>query len=306
VVQGVGRVQVGVTGESTLRLRWRAFTSPRQLLLLPSLVWFLGFFLAPLVLIAVHSVGQISLVTFQMRFGWTLQNYRDIAEPIYFRTLSRSLELSAATTLLTLILGFPMAYFLSRQSPRWQKVGLLAIIVPFWASFVVRTYSLVNLLENGGPVDDLAKRFHLITGHLDFLYTAGSIGAGMVYTYLPLMILPIYVALERIDPEQLDAAADLGANGSSMFRRVVLPLGMPGVVAGAVIVGISATGEYVIPEILGGGKTLMLGNIVADQFLNVGNYPFGSAIAMSLLGLLVLLMVLGGRFGFKGPGEVMA
>ena len=305
MVEGVGRVQVGVTGEFTVRHRWRGFTTPRQLLLLPSLVWFLGFFLAPLVLIAVHSFGQISLVTFRMRFGWTLQNYRDIADPIYFRTLMRSLELSAATTVLTLIFGFPMAYFLSRLSSRWQKIGLLAIIVPFWASFVVRTYSLVNLLENGGPVDDLARRLHLITGHLDFLYTAGSIGAGMVYTYLPLMILPIYVALERIDPEQLDAAADLGANGGSMFRRVILPLGMPGVVAGAVIVGISATGEYVIPEILGGGKTLMLGNIVADQFLNVGNYPFGSAIAMSLLALLIVLMLVGGRFGFRSPGEVL-
>lgn len=307
MVQGVGRVQVGVTRDPPLLgPRWRAFTAPRQLLLLPSLIWFLGFFLVPLVLVAVHSFGQISLVTFRMHFGWTLQNYRDIADPIYFRTLVRSLELSISTTLLTLVLGFPMAYFTSRLSPRWQRVALLAIIVPFWASFVVRTYALVNLLEDGGPIDDLAQRLHLISGHLDFLYTTGSIGAGMVYTYLPLMILPIYVALERIDPEQLDAAADLGASGSSMFRRVVLPLGMPGVVAGAVIVGISATGEYVIPEILGGGKTLMLGNIVASQFLNVGNYPFGSAIAMSLLGVLVLLMILGGRFGFKGPGEVVA
>jgi spermidine/putrescine transport system permease protein len=302
----VGRVQVGVTSEAPGRARWRGFVAPRQLLLLPSLIWFLGFFLVPLVLVAIHSFGQISLVTFRMHFGWTLQNYRDIADPIYFRTLTRSLLLSASTTLLTLVLGFPMAYFLSRLSPRWQKVGLLAIIVPFWASFVVRTYALVNLLENGGPVDDLAQRMHLITGHLDFLYSAGSIGVGMVYSYLPLMILPIYVALERIDPAQLDAAADLGANGRSLFRRIIVPLGMPGVVAGAVIVGISATGEYVIPEILGGGKTLMLGNIVAGQFLNVGNYPFGSAIAMSLLGVLVVLLLLGGRFGFKGAGEAVA
>jgi spermidine/putrescine transport system permease protein len=302
VVEGVGRVQVGVAP----RAGWRGLLAPRQLLLLPSLIWFLGFFLVPLGLIAVHSFGQISLVTFRMRFGWTLQNYRDIADPIYFRTLTRSLELSVATTFLTLLLGFPMAYLLSRLAPRWQRVGLLAIIVPFWASFVVRTYALVNLLENGGPLDDLARRLHLVGGHLDVLYTAGSIGMGMVYSYLPLMILPIYVALERIDPEQLDAAGDLGANGTEVFRRVVLPLGKPGVVAGCVIVGISATGEYVIPEILGGGKTLMLGNIVADQFLNVGNYPFGSAIAMSLLGLLILLLLLGGRFGFRGASEAVA
>jgi spermidine/putrescine transport system permease protein len=174
----VGRVQVGVTTEAPGRARWRGFVAPRQLLLLPSLIWFLGFFLVPLVLVAIHSFGQISLVTFRMHFGWTLQNYRDIADPIYFRTLTRSLLLSASTTLLTLVLGFPMAYFLSRLSPRWQKVGLLAIIVPFWASFVVRTYALVNLLENGGPVDDLAQRMHLITGHLDFLYSAGRCTGG--------------------------------------------------------------------------------------------------------------------------------
>ncbi|MDP9242181.1 MAG: ABC transporter permease [Actinomycetota bacterium] len=300
----MGRVQVGVAPtRSTSR---RRFLAARQLLLVPSLAWFLVFFVAPLVLVAVHSFGQISFVTFNMRFGWTLENYRHISDPIYFRTLTRSLVLSATTTLLCLLLGYPLAYFLSRLSVKWQRIGLLAVIVPFWASFVVRTYSLVNLLENGGPVDDIARRLHLTSGHIDFLYSAGSIAAGMVYSYLPLMILPIYVALERIDDSLLDAASDLGASGSSLFRRVILPLGKPGVVAGAVIVGISATGEYVIPEILGGGKTLMLGNVVADQFLNVGNYPFGSAIAMSLLGLLIVLMLLGRGLGARGPESAQA
>jgi ABC-type spermidine/putrescine transport system permease subunit I len=302
----VGRVQVGVGSvrNEPERTREHRFLEARQLLLAPSLLWYLAFFLVPLVVVAIHSFGQISLVTFRMHFGWTLQNYRSIADPIYFHTLSRSLILSGTTTLACLVLGYPFAYFLSRQGSRWQKIGLLLIIVPYWASFVVRTYSLVNLLENGGPVDDLARGLHLVAGHIDFLYSAGSIGVGMVYSYLPLMILPIYVALERIDPSVLDAASDLGASGSSIFRRVILPLGMPGVVAGAVIVGISATGEYVIPEILGGGKTLMLGNVVADQFLNVGNYPFGSAIAMSLLGVLVALMLLGGWFARSGYAAV--
>ena len=302
----MGRVQVGVAParNEPERARERRFLQARQLLLAPSLVWYLAFFLVPLVVVAVHSFGQISLVTFRMHFGWTMQNYRSIADPIYLHTLSRSLVLSATTTLTCLVLGYPFAYFLSRQGSRWQKIGLLLIVVPYWASFVVRTYSLVNLLENGGPVDDLARRLHLVSEHIDFLYSAGSIGVGMVYSYLPLMILPIYVALERIDPSVLDAASDLGASGSSIFRRVILPLGMPGVVAGAVIVGISATGEYVIPEILGGGKTLMLGNVVADQFLNVGNYPFGSAIAMSLLGVLVALMLLGGWFARSGYAAV--
>ncbi len=259
--------------------------------MLPSLVWFTAFFVAPLVLVVVHSFGQMSLVTFQMRFGWTLQNYRDIADPIYLRTLLRSLGLSTSTTILCTIVGLPLAYFISRQHERWQRILLLLVIVPFWTSFVVRIYAVVNMLENGGPIDDLAKSLHLVTRHLNFLYTPGSVGVGMLYSYLPLMVLPIYVALERIPPSILDAASDLGANGRELFRRVILPLAVPGIAAGSVIVGISATGEYVIPEILGGGKTLMLGNVVADQFLNVGNYPFGSAIAVSLLFVLLVLLL---------------
>ncbi len=262
------------------------------------------FFLAPLALVAVHSVGQVSLVTFQMRFGWTLQNYRDIGDPLYLHTLLRSLVLAASTTLLCAVAGFPLAYFASRQSERWQRLILLLVIVPFWTSFVVRTYSLVYLLENGGPLDAFARRIGLVSGHINFLYTPGSIAVGMVYSYLPLMILPIYVALDRVDPAVLEAGSDLGGSSASMFRRVVLPLAMPGLVAGATLVGISATGEYVIPEILGGGKTLMLGNIVADQFLNVGNYPFGSAIAMTLLAVLAIALVAAGQT--RRSGEAIA
>jgi spermidine/putrescine transport system permease protein len=157
----------------------------------------------------------------------------------------------------------------------------------------VRIYAMVNALENAGPIDNLAHALHLVSGHLNVLYSSKGVAIGMLYSYLPLMVLPIYVALERIDPAVLDAASDLGANGSQLFRRVILPLAVPGLAAGAVIVGISATGEYVIPEILGGGKTLMLGNVIADQFLNVGDYPFGSAIAVSLLLVLMVLLLLG-------------
>jgi ABC-type spermidine/putrescine transport system permease subunit I len=284
VVEDLGRVQVRLapTGRGHVG---------RHLLLLPSLLLFVALFLVPLAIVAVHSFGQVSLVTFQMRFGWTLQNYRDIGDPLYRHTLVRSLLLSASTTALCVLAGLPLAYFTSRQSERLQRVLLLLVIVPFWTSFVVRTYSMVSILENGGPLDDLARNLGLVSNHLNFLYTPGSIGVGMVYSYLPLMVLPIYVALGRVDRSVLEAASDLGAGGTSTFGRVVLPLAKPGLVAGATIVGISATGEYVIPEILGGGKTLMLGNIVANQFLNVGDYPFGSAIAMTLLMVLAVVLL---------------
>jgi spermidine/putrescine transport system permease protein len=154
----------------------------------------------------------------------------------------------------------------------------------------VRTYSWVDLLQNLGPLDRLAGALKLTDSHISILYTPTAIAIGIIYSYLPLMILPIYVSLERIDAAIYDAAADLGATPWRQFRRVVLPLAMPGVAAGCIIVGIPALGEYVIPEILGGGKTLMFGNILADQFQNTGNYPFGSALAVTLMGVLLILL----------------
>ena len=268
----------------------RRTPSPRALLLAPSLIWFGVFFVVPLVLVVIHSFGRMDLVTFEMRFGWNLQNYRNILDPIYFKTLVRSLVLSTSTTILCALVGLPLAYFISRQAERWQRVLLLLVIVPFWTSFVVRIYAMVNALENGGPIDNLAVTLHLVAGHIDVLYTPKAVAIGMLYSYLPLMVLPIYVALERIHPSILDAASDLGANGWELFRRVILPLAVPGIAAGAVIVGISATGEYVIPEILGGGKTLMLGNVITDQFLSVGNTPFGSAIAVVLMAFMAVAL----------------
>jgi spermidine/putrescine transport system permease protein len=256
----------------------------------------LAFFLVPLVMIAVYSFARVSLVTFDISFDWNLDNYRQIHDPLYFDTLVRSIVLSVGATAGCLLLGFPLAYFISRQPPIWQKLLLVLVIVPFWTSFVVRTYAMVNLLEGHGPLADLLRGLHVISGPLQVLYTPRAIGIGIIYSYLPLMVLPIYVALERIDDDLLAAAADLGAGPRRVFRRVVLPLAMPGVAVGCVIVGIPAMGEYVIPEILGGGKTLMLGNIITTQFLTVGDIPFGSALAVSLMGVMAVTLLATRRF----------
>jgi ABC-type spermidine/putrescine transport system permease subunit I len=261
----------------------------RLALLAPTLAITLVCFVVPLGLIALYSFGSVNQVDFNVFFGWTTGNYRAFTSSLYLHTLARSVVLSLSTTLACAVIGFTFAYFISRQSPRAQRLLLVAVIVPFWTSFIVRTYSWVDLLQNLGPIDRFARALGL-HGHIDILYTQYSIGIGILYSYLPLMILPIYVSLERIDASIYDAAADLGATPWRQFRRVVLPLAMPGVVAGSIIVGIPALGEYVIPEILGGGKTLMLGNILADQFQNTGNYPFGSALAVTLMGILLILL----------------
>ena len=259
-----------------------------RLLVVPTAAWTLVFFVAPLVLITLFSFGSENLVTFRIGFGWTASNYGAFAGSLYLGTLLRSLGLSLGTTLGCALLGLPLAYFITRQRPAIQRLMLAGVIVPFWTSFLVRTYSWVNLLQSQGPVDSLA---HGLTGHhFEVLYTPTSIAIGIVYSYLPLMVLPIYVALERVNPDLYDAAADLGARPWRQFRRVVLPLARPGLIAGIIIVGVPAMGEYVIPEILGGGKTLMIGNIIVNEFLDVGNYPFGSALAVSLMVVLMILL----------------
>ena len=268
----------------------------RGALALPTAAYVVAFFIVPLVVIVVYSFARVSLVTFNISFDWNLDNYRQIHNPLYFDTLTRSVVLSLGATFGCLLLGFPLAYFISRQSRSWQRVLLVFVIVPFWTSFIVRTYATVNLLEEHGPLADLLRTLHVISGPLTILYTPRAVAIGIIYSYLPLMVLPIYVALERIDDELLAAAADLGASPQRVFRRVTLPLAFPGVAVGCVIVGIPAMGEYVIPEILGGGKTLMLGNVITDQFLSVGNIPFGSAIAVVLMVLMAVVLIATRRF----------
>lgn len=267
---------------------WRSW---RQLLVIPTLAGVLVFFLIPLGLIVAYSFAQIDLITYDMRFDWTLENYRGIAEPLYFATLTRSVLLSLAATSGCLLVGFPLAYFISRQTPKAQRVLLLLVLVPFWTSFIVRAYSIETLLQNGGPIDRILHAVGLIDGPLNLLYTPWAIAIGIVYSYLPTMVLPIFVGLQRIENEVIEAAADLGAKPRRTFRRVTLPLALPGVVVGCLIVGIPAMGEYVIPEILGGGKTLMLGNVITSQFLDVGNLTFGSSIAVALIAAMSLVLL---------------
>jgi len=242
-----------------------------------------------------YSFAQIDVVSLKLHWGWTVGNYRAIADALYLHSILRSLTLSAVATALCLLIGFPVAYYISRQTPRRQTLLLLVVMVPFWTSFLVRTYAWVNLLANQGLLQDAGEKIGLVHGTLNVLYTPVAVGIGLVYSYLPLMVFPLYVALERIDPSLIEAALDLGASRRRVFLRVTLPLAMPGVIAGCIIVGIPATGEYVIPAILGGGKTLMYGNVVASQFFEAGNFPFGAALAVSLMAAMTVVVLLSRR-----------
>ncbi len=265
---------------------------------MPAVAWAALFFLAPLVLLLVYSFASTDFLTYEIKFDWTTRNYTAVFEGIYLDAIFRSLLLSVGATVACLLIGFPVAYTIARARGRWQLVLLLAVMVPFWTSFVVRTYGLFNVIGDSGPLADLLKTLGLVEGNIHLLFTPLGVGIGIVYSYLPLMILPLYVALERIDPALLDAANDLGAPPRRVLHRVILPLALPGIAAGCVLVGIPATGEYVIPQILGGGKTLMVGNVIAAQFLGIGDYPFGSALAIVLTVIvMVVLVILRSRSG---------
>jgi ABC-type spermidine/putrescine transport system permease subunit I len=263
----------------------------RHALALPSVGWTVLFFIAPLCLLLLYSFGTTNVLTYEVQFGWTTANYTGVFHGLYIDAILRSLLLSAAATFACLLIGFPVAYTIARARGRWQLVLLLMVMVPFWTSFVVRTYGVFNLIGDNGPLYQMLRSLGLVEGGIHLLFTPVGVAIGIVYSYLPLMVLPLYVALERIDPALLDAANDLGAPPRRVLRRVILPLAMPGIAAGCVLVGIPAVGEYVIPQILGGGKTLMIGNVVADQFLDIGNYPFGGALAIVLTVIVMLVLV---------------
>lgn len=280
---------------ATVTARLAAGRNRRWPLAVPTALVWATLFVVPVALLLLFSFGRIDPLTYKVSFGWTLNNYSKLLEPIYTTMLLRSVLIAVASALLCLIVGFPTAYFISRCHGRLQQLLLLAVIIPFWVSFIVRTYAWVSLLRNGGPIEALLRQLHIGSGTLDILYTPWSVMIGMVVNYLPLMILPLFVALERIDPNVEFAAADLGSPPRRVITRVVIPLATPGIVAGVLLVAIPAAGEYVVPAILGGGKTVLFGNVIFDQFTKTGNYPFGAALAVVFIVFLLLALWLARR-----------
>ncbi|MBM4669519.1 ABC transporter permease subunit [Rhodococcus hoagii] len=267
------------------RRRWSGI-----LLAAPMTAYVAVFFIAPLVLLAVYSVMKFDLLTFQVRSGFTLENYRELFSGTYVGAVLRSLAMTLVMTAVCVVLGFPVALTIARASGRTKALLLVAVIVPYWISFVVRTYAWLELLSPTGVVSKVAAFFGIVPEGAQLGYSTFAIGVGMVAGYLPLMILPMFMALDRIDPALHEAAADMGLSRRRAFWKVTAKLAMPGSIAGVLLVGIPATGEYTIPAILGGSKTLMVGNVEAEQFLATGNYPFGAAIATTLM--VVMLAVL--------------
>lgn len=268
-------------------------------------IWLLLFFLAPFAIVLKISFADpvVAQPPFTPFFDWaagsgsrilaTLDNYAFLLEDnLYWVSYLKSIKIALVATLLCLLLGFPMAYAIALAPLPWRNLLLLLVILPFWTSFLLRVYAWMVMLGKQGLINNLLLSSGLIDEPLQMLYTDGAVYLGIVYTYVPFMILPLYATLEKLDPDIHEAAADLGAKPLRVFFDVTLPLAMPGIIAGSLLVFIPALGEYVIPALLGGLDSLMIGRTLYDEFFVNRDWPLASAVAIVLLLILILPIML--------------
>ena len=257
-------------------------------LAIPYIAWAAMMLILPMALIAMYSFTQQgnSIIS----FSFTLDHYvRFFTDPDFLIILWRSLVIAVKTTIICLLLGYPVAYFIARSSERVQNILVLCITIPTWINALVRTYAWIGLLSDGGLFHQIFQFFGFQGSEL--LYTEGAVLLGMVYNFVPFMILQINTSLCKMDHSLLEASADLGANPVQTFRRVTLPLSLPGVINGITLVFLPAVSSFFIPKLLGGGQYFLIGNLIENQFITVGEWNFGSAISMIMAIIMMLMMM---------------
>ena len=304
------------TGSSDIGLGWSRLELGRRLVLGVPYLWLCLFFLVPLVIVfgISFSTPKIAMPPIEPLFSYGadrvlqlrlyLSNYTFIAQDsLYVAAFANSLKVAFVSTVLALLLGYPMAYGIARAPRNWRSVLFLLVVLPFFTSFLLRVYAWIGLLSRAGPINTLLLKLGIIHDPLVMLQTDFAVYLGMVYSYLPFMVLPLYSAIEKLDPSLLEAAADLGCRPIKAFFRVTLPLTSEGILAGCLLVFIPAVGEYVIPAVLGGPGTLMIGRVLWEEFFNNRDWPLASAVAVLLLLLLVGFIVVLQRVQAREPAS---
>jgi len=277
----------------------------RSIILFIPFAWLLIFFLAPFFLVLKISLAEAIIASppFTPMIEWVdegvmhikvvIDNFAYLWEDdLYINTYLNSIKISTISTIFCLLIGYPMAYAIVRASHTSKNILLMLIILPFWTSFLLRVYAWMGLLADQGTINNLLIALGIIDTPIQMLYTPFAVYVGIIYTYLPFMILPLYANMEKLDWTLLEAAADLGAKPMATFFTVTLPMTIPGIVAGSLLVFIPATGEFVIPDLLGGGNVLMIGRVLYSEFNSNVDWPVASAVAIALVLALVLPMML--------------
>jgi spermidine/putrescine transport system permease protein len=259
-------------------------------LISPTMLYLTIFMLIPLLLVVILSCltrGTYGNVVYKLN----LNNYTRLIDGLYLRILWYSLWTALVTTVASIVIGYPLAYYIARIPAKQRSLYLFLILIPFWTNFIIRIYAWIMILRTEGFLNSLPLHIGLIKIPLDILYTPLAVQIGMIYEFLPFMVLPLFTSLEKIEIAQLEAAADLGARPLRAFLRITLPLSVPGMIAGSILVFIPAMGMFVVPDLMGGAKTILVGNLIRNQFLTSRDWPFGSAASMLLL-LLTLVVTL--------------
>jgi len=281
--------------------------SKLSFLSIPYVVWMALFVVAPIVMVVIYAFSSAD-------GGFTLENFANMGT--YAVVFGRSFKLAGIATIVCLLIGYPVSYMMSKEGPRFQRVAMVLIMLPMWINFLLRTYSWMSILENNGLLNQLFQKIGLIALYnnlfgtsLEFfpmLNTQGAVVLGMVYNYLPFMILPIYSVIVKLDNSLIEAARDLGANSINVFRRVILPLSLPGVLSGITMVFVPSVSTFAISKMLGGGTELLLGDLIEQQFLGGAYNPqLGAAISLVMMFVVVLCMVVMNRFGEGEEQAVM-
>lgn len=257
----------------------------------PYIVWCGFMLLLPMVLIALYSVTTQGNSI--INFSFTLDHFKKFfTDPDFLLILWRSLVIAIKTTIICVVLGYPIAYFIARSSDKVRNILILAITLPMWINMLVRTYAWIGILSDGGIAQQILGWFGL--GDIQLLYTEGAVLLGMVYNFIPFMILQVNSSLSKMDASLLEASSDLGANRFQTFWRVTFPLSLPGVISGITLVFLPAVSSFFIPKLLGGGQYFLIGNVIENQFITVGEWNFGSAISM-IMAVLMMVMMMGVR-----------
>jgi spermidine/putrescine transport system permease protein len=269
-------------------------------LISPTFLYLLIFMILPMLLVAILSFmmrGSYGNIVYR----FSISNYTRLADTLYLRILAYSLGVGLTTMIFTILIGYPLAYYIARAPTRQRSMLLFLILVPFWTNFIIRIYAWIMILRTEGFLNTLLLNLGLVNVPLDILYTPTAVLIGMAYEFLPFMVLPLYTSLEKIENAQLEAAADLGARPWRAFLRVTLPLSVPGMIAGSILVFIPAMGMFVVPDLMGGAKTVLVGNLIRNQFLVSRDWPFGAAASMLLMILtLAFTLYYTRKAGFGG------
>ncbi len=256
----------------------------------PYIVWSVLFIVVPLIMILFFSFT----IDTGSGYKFSLENFERLMNPIYIRIFGRSMYLAFISTVLCLVIGYPVAYIISKMPESKRNLVIMLFILPMWMNFLLRTYAWMPILSRNGIVNNFLGLFGIEP--IKFLYTNGAILLGMVYNFLPFMILPIYTVLSKLDQSLINAAYDLGANKKQIFTKVILPLSMPGIISGITMVFMPAVSTFVIPRLLGGGKDMLIGNVIEQQFTTLSDWHFGSALAIILMILILISMALMSKF----------